>query len=69
MILIDPKAYLLFERKGMTIDFSRHFAFTADQGTWRFTRRLDGQPWVPEAVTLADPQGGFTVSPYVKHND
>ena len=69
VILIDPKAYLLFNKRGMKIDFSAHVAFKEDQGTWRFTDRMDGQPWVSGASTLADPNGSFTVSPYVKHND
>lgn len=69
VVLADLKAYLLFERGGLMIAFSEHFAFTSDQGTFRFTQRMDGQPWVKGAVTLADPQGSFTVSPFVKHND
>ena len=69
VILIDPKAYLLFQKRGMKIDFSEHVAFKEDQGTWRFTDRMDGQPWVSGASTLADPNGSFTVSPYVKHHD
>lgn len=69
VILIDPKAYLLFQKRGMKIDFSEHVKFVEDQGTWRFTDRMDGQPWVAGAVTLADPNGSFTVSPYVKHHD
>ncbi len=69
VILIDPKAYLLFERQGMQIAFSEHFAFSSDQGTWRFTQRMDGQPWLTDAVTLADPQGSYQVSPFVSHND
>lgn len=69
VILIDPKAYLLFQKRGMKIDFSPHVKFVEDQSTWRFTDRMDGQPWVSGAVTLADPNGSFTVSPYVKHHD
>lgn len=69
VILIDPKAYILFQKRGMRIDFSEHVAFKEDQGTWRFTDRMDGQPWVSGATTLADPQGSFTVSPFVKHHD
>ncbi len=69
VLLADMKAYLLFERQGMMIAFSEHVAFKEDQGTFRFTQRMDGQPWLKGAVTLADPQGSFTVSPFVKHND
>jgi len=69
VILIDPKAYLLFQKRGMRIDFSEHVAFKEDQGTWRFTDRMDGQPWVSGTTTLADPQGSYAVSPFVKHHD
>jgi HK97 family phage major capsid protein len=69
VILADFGAYLLFERQALTVAFSEHAAFTTDKGTWRFTYRCDGQPWVKGSITLADPQGSYTVSPYVSHND
>jgi HK97 family phage major capsid protein len=69
MILADLGAYVLFERQALSIAFSEHAAFTADKGTWRFTARNDGQPWMKSAITLADPTGSYTVSPFVYHND
>ena len=69
VILADLSAYLLFERMGLAIAFSEHAAFKTDKGTWRFLMRLDGQPWLSAAITLADPQGSYTVSPFVYHND
>ena len=69
VLLIDPKAYILFQKRGMKVDFSEHVNFKEDQSVWRFTDRMDGQPWVAGASTLADPQGSFTQSPYVKHHD
>ena len=69
VLLADFRAYLLFERSGLSIAFSEHAAFTNDKGTWRFTQRLDGMPWVLSAITLADPQGSYTVSPFVYLND
>jgi HK97 family phage major capsid protein len=69
VILADLSAYLLFERQQLSIAFSEHAAFAADKGTWRFTARNDGQPWLKDKITLADPQGGYTVSPFVYHND
>lgn len=69
VILADMKSYLLFMNQGLQIAFSPHVAFKEDQGTWRFTQRMDGQPWLNSAITLADPQGSYTVSPFVKHND
>ncbi|HEY1409158.1 MAG TPA: phage major capsid protein, partial [Promineifilum sp.] len=69
VILADLSAYVLFERQALSIAFSEHAAFTTDKGTWRFTVRNDGQPWLKSAITLADPGGSFTVSPFVYHND
>lgn len=69
VILADLNAYLMFERQQLSVAFSEHAAFTADKGTWRFTVRNDGQPWLKSAITLADPQGSYTVSPFVYHND
>lgn len=67
--LLDPKAYLIVDRGGMAVAYSEHAAFTTDKGTWRVTKRLDGMPWVKNAITLADPGGAYTVSPFVYHND
>lgn len=69
VVLADMKAYLLFQSQALQIAFSEHVAFKEDQGTWRFTQRMDGTPWLKGAITLADPQGSYTVSPFVKHND
>ena len=69
MLLADLGAYVLFERQQLSIAFSEHAAFTTDKGTWRFTARNDGQPWMKSAITLADPTGSYTVSPFVYHND
>ena len=69
VLLADFRAYLIADRSQMAIAFSEHAAFTTDKGTWRFIKRLDGTPWMSGAITLADPQGSFTVSPFVFHND
>ena len=69
VILADLKAYLLFVKGGMYIDFSEHASFTSGLDTWRFGMRVDGKPWLLDAITLADPQGSFEVSPFVYHND
>ena len=68
-LLADFAGYLIFDNQGLQISYSEHARFTNDQGTWRFTKRLDGQPWLSEAITLADPGGATTVSPFVYHND
>lgn len=69
VILGDWGTYLLFERQSLAIAFSEHAAFESDRGVWRFTERLDGQPWVKGPIVLADPTGSYTVSPFVYHDD
>lgn len=65
-MLADFSAYLLFQKRGISIAFSEHAAFTSDQGTWRFTQRMDGMPWLCAPITLAD--GTYKVSPFVSHS-
>lgn len=69
VLLADLSAYLFFEKRGLSIAFSEHAAFTSEKGTWRFSQRNDGKTWMQGPVTLADPQGSYTVSPYVYLND
>ena len=68
-ILADLGAYLLFTKGDLYIEFSEHAAFTSGKDTWRFGQRVDGQPWLKSAITLADPQGSFTQSAFVKSDD
>ncbi|MCC6612505.1 MAG: phage major capsid protein [Anaerolineae bacterium] len=66
--LVDLGAYVLFEKGGLYVEFSEHAAFAEGKDTWRFGMRCDGQPWMKSAITLADPQGSYTVSPFVSLN-
>jgi len=68
IMLIDPKAYVIFDREPVRIAFSEHARFENDEGTFRVTKRLDGQPWLTSYITLAHPTA-FTVSPIVYHDD
>jgi HK97 family phage major capsid protein len=68
-LLMDPGAYVLFVLGQMYIDFSEHYAFANGLDSWRFGLRCDGQPWMKGKITLADPQGSYTVSPFVYNND
>lgn len=67
--LIDPSAYVIFDRQDLRIAFSEHAYFTTDQVAWRFTKRIDGRPWLAGATELSDATGNFTVSPFVYNND
>ena len=69
VILGDFAAYVIFDNEGLSIEYSPHYRFVNNQGTWKFNKRLDGQPWLSASITLADPQGSYTVSPFLYHND
>lgn len=63
VLLVDPSYYLIGERAGVSLAYSEHYRFLEDQGAWRITERVDGQPWVKSYVTLED--AATTVSPFV----
>jgi HK97 family phage major capsid protein len=63
IILCDPSYYLIGDRQNIEIAYSEHYKFVNDQGTWRVTARMDGQPWIDSSITLED--GSTTVSPFV----
>lgn len=69
VILADLGSYMIFDRQNLAIAYSEHVNFKSDQGVWRYTKRFDGKPWQISTITLADPQGSFTVSPFVYNND
>lgn len=69
VLLADFGAYLLFEKGGLEISYSQHADFLNGNDVWRFSQRMDGQPWLKGAITQADPQGSYTVSPFVYFND
>jgi HK97 family phage major capsid protein len=69
VILADLRGYVLFNLGGVYVDFSEHAFFSTGYNAWRFGHRLDGKPQIKEPITLADPQGSYTVSPFVNHND
>jgi len=68
-ILVDLSSYLLFEREGLSVAYSPHANFITDQGTWRFSGRWDGKPWLSNVITEANPGTGRTISTIVYHND
>lgn len=63
LLLVDPSYYLIGDRKGLSIAYSEHHRFIFDQATWRFTKRVDGKPWVSGPITLED--AATVVSPFV----
>ncbi len=63
VLLCDFSQYIVADRQQMTIASSEHYKFINGQMTWRIDERLDGQPWLKSAITLAD--GATQVSPFV----
>lgn len=63
VLLADWSYYLIGDRAGLQIDFSEHYKFINNQGTWRFAKYVDGQPWMQAPMYLAD--GSNQVSPFV----
>jgi HK97 family phage major capsid protein len=60
---IDPGYYLIGDRQTMRAETSAHYRFGNDITTMRFIQRLDGRPWIAEAIT---PQHGASdLSPFV----
>lgn len=69
VLLADFSAYADFQYGGMYVDFSEHADFLNGNDVWRFGELNDGKPSLDGAVTLADPQGSYTMSPFVYLND
>lgn len=63
VVLADFSKYLIYDMGEFAIDFSEHYAFVNNKGTWRCSERIDGRPWLSAAITLTD--GSTTVSPFV----
>jgi HK97 family phage major capsid protein len=64
--LLDPQLYVIGDRMQIEIAASQHVNFLNNQMTWRVVERVDGQPWLDNAITLQD--GSSTVSPFVVLN-
>jgi HK97 family phage major capsid protein len=63
IILADPSLYVIGDRMMLEVAASEHVNFLANQMTWRFVQRVDGRPWLENAITLQD--GTTKVSPFV----
>lgn len=63
VVLADFSQYLVGDRMELSIEASREAKFRTNQMAWRCVARWDGQPWLKQALTLAD--GTTSVSPFV----
>jgi HK97 family phage major capsid protein len=66
LLLVDPSLYVIGDRMMLEVAASEHVNFLANQMTWRFVQRVDGRPWLENAITLQD--ASSTVSPFVALN-
>lgn len=60
---VDLGYYLIGDRQTLAIDASTHVYFTTNHTAWRFTKRVDGQPWLSSAITPY--KGTATLGPFV----
>jgi HK97 family phage major capsid protein len=66
VMLADPSLYVIGDRQMLEIAASEHVNFLKNQMTWRFVQRVDGRPWLENAITLQDLTS--QVSPFVVLN-
>jgi len=67
-LLADFSYYVIGDRQQTVIASSRDYAFINDLTTWRFTHRVDGQPWLDAPIYIDDDDN--QVSPFVAlHED
>jgi HK97 family phage major capsid protein len=60
---IDPRHYVLATKGGVNSAMSIHVRFDYEEICWRFSFRVDGQPWLESAITPY--KGGSSLSPFV----
>lgn len=61
---VDLSYYLVGDRMAMTAMASEHFRFQNDQIAFRVIERVDGRPWIQNAITPQN--GGATLTPFVQ---
>lgn len=61
---VDFGMYLIGDRQAMQARESEHFRFNTDEVAFRITERVDGRPWLTNAITPRN--GTDTLSPFVK---
>lgn len=62
--LVDFGFYLLGDRQTMSARQSEDFRFNEDKTAFRIIERIDGRPWLADAITPQN--GGDTLSPFVQ---
>lgn len=62
--LVDFGFYLVGDRQVMSSSVSEHYRFGNDELAFKITERVDGRPWLQNAITPQN--GGATLSPFVQ---
>lgn len=62
--LVDFGFYLIGDRQAMSAKQSEEFRFQSDVTAFRVVERIDGRPWLAQAITPQN--GGSTLSPFVQ---
>ena len=63
LFFVDFSYYVIGDRQSLSMASSPHVRFQNDETVWRFTQRVDGRPWVENALTPRN--GSSTISPFV----
>ena len=61
---VDFSHYLIGDRQAISLDASEHSRFMNDETELRVIERVDGRPWLQDAITPKN--GSSTLSPYVQ---
>jgi HK97 family phage major capsid protein len=61
---VDLSYYLIGDRQAMTVESSPHYRFQNGETSFRFVTRVDGRPWLQNALTPRN--SGPTLSPFVQ---
>ncbi|MFD7554120.1 phage major capsid protein [Streptomyces sp. NPDC059835] len=64
IVFTDLSYYLIGDRQTMTADSSTDYNFGSDKTTFRIIQRVDGRPWLKNAITPKN--GGNTLSPFIE---
>lgn len=66
IMFVDWSYYLIGDRQAVSIDYSEHSRFMNDETEMRIIERVDGRPWIQNALT---PANGSTLSPIIGLGD
>jgi HK97 family phage major capsid protein len=61
--LVDPTFYLIGDRQSVSVSMSEHVAFNSDKIAYKVIERVDGRPWLQNAITPRN--NGNSLSAYV----